>query len=633
MPIKQSIMSKNQNTEDLLVNISQKLVEGNYLRRNLPEGGKLLVDRHLPFLCVYRFNENQKDENIAMIVKGQASHLVISNSLRSYWRSLTKAIVHSRLDVFDAFLLLEIWPQPIDKPYEDLQQFKIFCPTDKAQSTIQVLKKGLENLRVLLPEIEVVKVHSKLRGPVGLPPLIKLETGKELGLLVLGLEIPPVYLDPVLKVNYPLLLQKIRRSFNETIKKTVFEFIQVQTSSHSDISHYLMLGSRELQPTVQFIDKKLVQIHESLNFLMEVTPVNMDRAFLEFKKNNFEKKPRFNYRLIATNPDLLKRELYQIPMEQIEDVTFSFLLKEKRNEMDIQISMIEARNTKNFLYNSLRIYGGVEKSLYNIASKLLSSLPPSENGQLKPDYLDANEFAERSTREIAFLHQKNTGFNPKIEIRKDTSGLMVSQNRLLIGANLKIAETRVEALLQHEIGTHLLTHFNGSKQPLQLLMTGLAGYEEMQEGLAVLAEYLVGGLSKERIRVLAARVIGVHAMIEGADFIETFQLLHRKYHFDPFTAFQITTRIFRGGGLTKDAVYLRGLVKLLEILSRGISFDHLFVGKVGFKQIHYVDELLYRKVLTKPLVLPKYLMLNLAIKRLRFIQEGAVLFDLINPKK
>ena len=295
--------------------------------------------------------------------------------------------------------------------------------------------------------------------------------------------------------------------------------------------------------------------------------------------------------------------------------------------------MIETRNTANFLYNSLRVYGRVDKKLYDKAQGLLSTLPSAENGQFSGKYLDCHDFADQSAKEIAWLHQKNAAFAPKIEIRKDISGLMVSRNRLLIGSTVKISENRVEALLQHEIGTHLLTYFNGSDQSLQLLKTGLAGYEELQEGLAVLAEYLVGGLKYARLRVLAARVIAAHALTEGAGFIDTFRLLHQQYDFNPSTAFQITARIFRGGGLTKDIVYLRGLVKLLEHLSQNITFNNLFVGKVGFKHIQYIDELLYRQVLSPPLILPKYLSLATATQRLAFIQKGATILDLINSEK
>ena len=57
----------------------------------------------------------------------------------------------------------------------------------------------------------------------------------------------------------------------------------------------------------------------------------------------------------------------------------------------------------------------------------------------------------------------------------------------------------VGALLQHEVGTHLVTHVNGSAQPIKVLGTGFAGYDETQEGLAVLAEIACGGLTAFRL--------------------------------------------------------------------------------------------------------------------------------------
>ncbi|MCH5599357.1 flavohemoglobin expression-modulating QEGLA motif protein [Niabella ginsengisoli] len=60
-------------------------------------------------------------------------------------------------------------------------------------------------------------------------------------------------------------------------------------------------------------------------------------------------------------------------------------------------------------------------------------------------------------------------------------------------------------MLQHEIGTHVVTYYNGKAQPLELFSIGVPGYEELQEGLAVLAEYLNDGLTNSRMRTLAAR--------------------------------------------------------------------------------------------------------------------------------
>ena len=103
---------------------------------------------------------------------------------------------------------------------------------------------------------------------------------------------------------------------------------------------------------------------------------------------------------------------------------------------------------------------------------------------------------------------------------------MVSNGDLLVAPDVpgrRVA--RVEALLHHEVGTHVVTYVNGAHQPLHVLASGLAGHDETQEGLAVLAEHLVGGLTAGRLRQLAARVVAVHQMVEGAAFPEVHATL------------------------------------------------------------------------------------------------------------
>ena len=65
-------------------------------------------------------------------------------------------------------------------------------------------------------------------------------------------------------------------------------------------------------------------------------------------------------------------------------------------------------------------------------------------------------------------------------------------------------EERVDPLIQHEVGTHTITRFNGRCQPLDTLECGLADYDALQEGIAVLAEYMAGNMPPSRLRVLAA---------------------------------------------------------------------------------------------------------------------------------
>jgi hypothetical protein len=118
-----------------------------------------------------------------------------------------------------------------------------------------------------------------------------------------------------------------------------------------------------------------------------------------------------------------------------------------------------------------------------------------------------------------------------------------------------------------------------------LFRSGLAGYEGVQEGPGVLAEYLVGGITIGRLRLIAARVVACAAMLEGACFAETFHSLVREHGFTAVGAFNLTLRLYRGGGLAKDAIYLRGLLQVLDHVKGGGALDPFFMGKVTDKML------------------------------------------------
>jgi uncharacterized protein (TIGR02421 family) len=209
------------------------------------------------------------------------------------------------------------------------------------------------------------------------------------------------------------------------------------------------------------------------------------------------------------------------------------------------------------------------------------------------------------------------------------AGLMVSGDQLLIGGKIRVPRRRVDALLQHEIGTHLVTRYNGHHQPFQQLEVGLAGYDGLQEGLAVLSEYLVGGLSGTRMRILAARVVAARQMLDGASFVDTFRTLDRQYEFSERTAYTMTMRIYRGGGLTKDAVYLRGLLQILRYLREGGDLEPLFVGKIASSHLPLIVELSHRQVIKPPALRPRYLESSEATQKLNLLRAGLKVLDLI----
>jgi len=97
-------------------------------------------------------------------------------------------------------------------------------------------------------------------------------------------------------------------------------------------------------------------------------------------------------------------------------------------------------------------------------------------------------------------------------------------------------------------------------------------------------------------------------MQQGSSFIDTFSVLVDKYQFLTETAFQMAMRVYRSGGLTKDALYLSGLIELTNYIKSGRDLSLLTMGKIREDYIPIVEELMLKGVLKAPLLTPRYLM-------------------------
>ena len=388
--------------------------------------------------------------------------------------------------------------------------------------------------------------------------------------------------------------------------------------------NWMSSPDEKLAPALD-IDASLTEIERGLNFLLNVTPVNAAQAWADFKGSDFETVPTLRLRPLEFEPDSVRRDLYDLEIENVIDPALHTLLRSKRDELARQITALEDRDTARFVYGTLQLYGGVASPLVAAAEELLETIPeqaPSTRG------VSAGAFAKAARGEFDRYRALYPEFPVNVEVRDDISELMVSLGRLLIPEAASFRADRVEALLHHEVGTHVVTYQNGARQPLQMLSTGLPGYEETQEGLAVLAEYLTGGLDPRRLRVLAARVVAIAEMLDGAGFTEIFESLRTNHRLPTGTAWSITIRAVVGGGSVKDAIYLRGIKRLLETVADGSSLDVLFVGKLALDHIPLIQDLLDRKVIDAPWVRPRWLDVPGAQERLDRLREGTSVTDL-----
>lgn len=106
-----------------------------------------------------------------------------------------------------------------------------------------------------------------------------------------------------------------------------------------------------------------------------------------------------------------------------------------------------------------------------------------------------------------------------------------------------------------------------------------------------------------------------------------------EHGFSNRTAYGIAMRVHRSGGLTKDMVYLQGLGELLVHLQESdMPFENLLVGKFALNQVDLVDELQWRNILKRPVLLPRYLQNANAQQRLDRLRQGAGVLDLVSGK-
>ena len=610
----------------------------------LPDGGRVHMDRRRPFLCVYRRPTARADDGTETLLTGQAAFLLAPGraSRHKALAKLLSGLVELGIDAFGSVLIVEIWTA--DAPGEDLvaepaepaepelrPSIRILAPQKKVpNSTLKALERAILELDWPIAKPTISVCYGKRQHPEKLPPLLTAKESKNLNAIFLGIEVNPFYRNAETGELYPQVLKEFRRALGIALKQAFFAFSHTRATYRP--THYHELGPATIADAVWETDHRLAELGDSFDLLLQVTPVNAYKAWRAFRRHRFERPPEFAYRPLNVDVTSLKARLFRIPVREIEDSALHNLMAEKQDELDRQITLLADRGTPRFLLGSLQLFAAPDRELLTLAKKILSSLPPHGRQDKMTDYIDAKAFSAVARQEIERYRKIDASFAAHVEMRDDVPGILVSSGRLIVGHQVRVAQARVEATLQHEVGTHLLTYLNGLSQPFRLLHTGLAHCEELQEGLAVFSEYLVGGLTRPRMRILAGRVLAVAAIADGADFIETFRRLHDEFGFSQRTAYTIAMRVHRSGGYTKDVVYLRGLVRLLDHLAGGASLEDLLIGKIALHNTGIAEELTWRTILRPAPHKPRYLDDEDAQARLKKTEAGLSVLDLIGVK-
>jgi uncharacterized protein (TIGR02421 family) len=584
------------------------------LRESFGETGRVHIDRWLPFLVLHCSSEAEHSIGRRVAVNSP-TYLVWSPQDQDEAEGALEIVLARLRQELGPVLLIELRDAPVEPKKEDSPKLPSFdlriaaSATRPAQTAIEAFAKAAREFSVDLrqPEVSVETADAPILGGAG-------DCDR------LQITIPQIHRAPDGRL-YPQLTHDFASALIGAELCAAATFIGAV--SKRPPPHFRSLGRSAFLAAALNADKKLDAIARSYDFLLSISPINTSEAKAQFLDQGEERAPEFRYRPLTVDPDLVKRSLYAIDLSILEDMLLEALLCEKRREIDMQLTMLATRNTGGFRPASMLLYGTVTPDQLTNAHTILSSVKPRRSA---PRSLGAWEVSAAAQRLFDHYRSVDKRFEGRVEVRDDVSGLLVSGGRLMIASDSAIAPNRLDALLSHEVSVHLLTYFNGATQGLTIFRTGLAHYEGIQEGLGVFAEWAVGGLTPARLRLLAGRVVAVDAMIDGASFVEVYRQLRRELGFGKGSAFDITARVFRSGGLAKDAIYLKGFLEVIARVASGESLDAFWLGKIAPDHVGAVDELLQRGLLHAPVFVPEFLGREDAQRRIERLR-GGVPFD------
>lgn len=346
------------------------------------------------------------------------------------------------------------------------------------------------------------------------------------------------------------------------------------------------------------IDEKIDQLVKKIELLNYVNPLNIESEKEKFFASKYLTDPSFVYPQIDFDKFNLHREFFSMEIERIEDVRLRQLYEDIIYFYSGLIQSIETvGEDKKFYYNSLHSFGTPTENDVENAKFILHFENDKNTKQFKPKY------TVEETEEKFRSYSKRYDFTYNITHSSKMGAIAMVLNNtktLVLNSNHTFSDNEIGVLTNHEIGVHMVTTMNGLLQPLKIFSHGFPNNVETQEGLAVFSEYMSGNLTIKRLKELAYRVIAVDSLAKGYSFSKTFRLLYNTYDMEHEAAYYLTVRVHRGGGFTKDYLYMTGLKKIYNYYLEGKDLGLLLTGKVSLEQLDNIEYLMNKGFAVSP---------------------------------
>lgn len=337
----------------------------------------------------------------------------------------------------------------------------------------------------------------------------------------------------------------------------------------------------------------------------------------------------YDARPLSFNPSEKRREFLTLEREiQSKLGTFNpvgKLMRRMCREYRAVVTMLELRGTRDFVEISRELYGSSSDVFHEgdptvadlgvMMSEMLQGFDRTELGQDEPKTIgcdDAVSILQQNLDQYFIDNDRRVRVMPSDGIIADSAAgadyIKLRKDSLFNERDLRLLEV-------HEGWVHVATTFNGMEQQVcTFLSKGPPSSTITQEGLAMFMELITFTCHRKRVHRVTNRIRAVHLAEDGATFLDVFQFF-REQGFDDGTAYDLTSRVFRGstptgGPFTKDLSYSKGFVLLYQFVELAVRkgkiklLPLLFAGKTTLEDVPVLSYLVDEGLLATPKYLP-----------------------------
>lgn len=357
---------------------------------------------------------------------------------------------------------------------------------------------------------------------------------------------------------------------------------------------------------------KLLRLARKTQLIQHISAKNEHQQRELFLANDIEN-PKFVWKRPMYSTKKLKKDLdkLRIPDDELKPI-YDGIIKRVRLKNTLIENLGDAKITKEV---SEILFGRpsaeiVEKAK-GISFKLSKEI--SENGKEEKEY-DSSEVVRIANR---FLGKAGLKWRAKEKNRVSVS-INSRRRELKISSQKKYSAKRIHGLIVHEILAHVFRSENGNLQPLPVFRIRWPKYLATGEGLAMYLEEKYKAASPESSLRHALKVIAVDSAYKDMSFREVFNRM-KSFGIEDLLAWELTYRVFRGGGFLKDHVYLQGYFMIKDFIKGGGDINNLYFGRIALEDIGTCKALVERGLMNPPEYLPDFSLLDhLEIEKLAY---------------